>query len=1015
MSTPHTQTSKTQASGSIGFRLLLIALWASVVFLIDLSSRLGLTVGILYVPAVLYSLVVRRRDLTLAITAASILLIVVGWFMSPPAVQGFSEIYVTANRLVSMLVVGLTGWLVVAHLRVFVALEDRNQTLDDLQARLANQNRLLTIASSVGAMGGWELEVPSMELRWSDEVSRIHGLTPGSSPPSLAQALAFYHEDDRDLVGNSIDAAIQDQKPFDFEARLTTADGRAIWVRAAGQPVVASDGRLQRLEGTFVDITKRKLADDAQHISLLRFKQLAESMPLIVWTADAKGELNYVTQAFFDYAGYPGQDDASHWVNTLHPEDREPCLKAWEYSVSSGKPFQLQYRVRRHDGQYRWHQGRAVLMLDQGTGERNWYGSVVDVHDQKLAMEQAQALADRLQETLESITDALFTLDLEWRFTYLNTRAEQVLHRSRDELLGRNVWEEFAPAVGSAFDIEYHRAMKEQEPVVFEQFYPPLNTWFEVHAYPSPNGLAVYFQDITARRKADAQIRLLETAIAHLNDVVIITEAEPVSVPGPRIVYVNDAFERRTGYSRDEVIGKTPRILQGPETSRSELQRISDALSNWDPVRAELINYTKAGEPYWVELEIVPLANDKGWFTHWVAVERDVTERRQLFDRVQHLERMEAIGQLTGGVAHDFNNLLTVMLGNAELLSEELADKPALHGSAKLIVQAGLQGASLTKRLLAFARRQPLQPSATDVNQVVKGMEPLLRRTLGAQIHLEVAAGAGLWTALVDPAQLEDALLNLVINGRDAMPSEGRLTIETANVWIDDEYASKEADLAAGQYVMVAVSDTGVGISQQDQSRLFEPFFTTKPKGTGLGLPMVYGFLKQSGGHVAVYSELGQGTTVKMYLPRTQQKPEARLDTVPSAAAFKGGETILVVEDDPLVRRFATELLESLGYRVLVPENASHALEVLKTNPSIDLLFTDVIMPNDMGGRELVQKALEIKPDLKVLYTSGYTDNAIIHHGRLDPGVILLNKPYRRVDLARKIRAALGSRKREGK
>lgn len=992
--------------------------WVLVVLLIDVSASLGLAIGALYAPAVLYTLVLRRRGFTLATTFTAVVLILAGWLLSPPAVEGFPQAFVLANRLISIVVVVLTAGLVLARLKAFNELDQRTVSLEELQRRLGNQNRLLNVASTLGAMGGWELDVTSMELRWTDEVARIHGLKPGDRAPSLSDALGFYHEDDRDLVQNSVDAAIQDHEPFDVEARLVTMDGRLVWVKAVGQPVMGDDGKVLRVEGVFLDITKRKLADDAQRISLLRFKQLAESMPLIVWTANAQGELDYVTQAFFDYAGFgAANEDRSHWINTLHPDDRDNCVKVWSESIASGQTYHVQFRIRRHDGEYRWHEACAVRMADIGTGEQKWYGSAIDIHDQKLALQQVQSLADRLQETLESITDALFTLDTDWNFTYLNKRAEQVLHRTKEDLLGRNVWVEFEPAVGSAFDIEYHRAMREQVPVVFEQFYPPLDTWFEVHAYPSSKGLAVYFQDITARRQADAQIRLLETALAHLNDVIIITEAEPIGEPGPRIVYVNDAFERRTGYRPDEVIGRSPRILQGAETSRADLDRIRYSLEHWAPVRAELVNYTKSGEPYRVELEIVPLANDKGWFTHWVAVERDVTERHQLHERVQHLERMEAIGQLTGGVAHDFNNLLTVMLGNAEFLSEHLSHDDALQGSAKLIVQAGLQGASLTKRLLAFARRQPLEPRAVDVNQVLQRMQPMLARTLGNSVELELVRAAGLWVALVDPSQLEDALLNLVINAGDAMPEGGRLTLETSNAWISDEYAQSQPGLEPGQYVMLAVSDTGTGISPQDKARLFEPFFTTKPKGkgTGLGLAMVYGFLKQSGGHVAVYSEIGKGSTFKMYLPRTRLVPQAEPTNDSFELKSGKGETILLVEDDVLVRQFAYDQLDSLGYKVILANDPAHALEILRSGSVVDLLFTDVIMPGDMGGRELVEQARQIKPELKVLYTSGYTENAIVHHGRLDAGVLLLNKPYRRIDMARKIRAALDGRNGERK
>jgi PAS domain S-box-containing protein len=496
--------------------------------------------------------------------------------------------------------------------------------------------------------------------------------------------------------------------------------------------------------------------------------------------------------------------------------------------------------------------------------------------------------------------------------------------------------------------------------------------------------------------------------VSRLNDVVIITEAEPINDPGPRIVYVNDAFVRRTGYSREDVIGKSPRILQGSGTSRAELDRIRQAIQNWRPVRAELLNYTKAGDEYWIEIDIVPMADDTGWYTHWVAVERDISERKLLEDRVRHLQRMDAIGQLTGGVAHDFNNLLTVMVGNAELLVESLEDRPELSTSAKMIAQAGSKGAELTKRLLAFARRQPLEPRALNVSRVVTDMQSLLIRTLGEHIELEFVMGAGLWSAMADPSQLEDALLNLAINARDAMMSGGRLTIETGNVWFSSDYAREHPDLSPGQYVMIAVSDTGCGIPPENMKRLFEPFFTTKPRGqgTGLGLPMVFGFLKQSGGHMTVYSEPGQGTTVKMYLPRTtEQWVEPVAAEVESTRG--GGQTILLVEDDHLVREYARSQLLGLGYNVVCAEDGKRALDILRSDARCDLLFTDVVMPGGLSGRQLADQAKLLRPGLKVLYTSGYTENAIVHHGRLDPGVLLLNKPYRRVELAEKVWRAL--------
>jgi PAS domain S-box-containing protein len=390
----------------------------------------------------------------------------------------------------------------------------------------------------------------------------------------------------------------------------------------------------------------------------------------------------------------------------------------------------------------------------------------------------------------------------------------------------------------------------------------------------------------------------------------------------------------------------------------------------------------------------------------------DVSEQRALADQLRQAQRLEAVGQLTGGVAHDFNNLLTVMMGNAELLHDALREaQPGLAELAGMIGTAAGMGAELTRRLLAFARKQALQPQPVDPRRLVEEFEPLLRRTLGAGVAIRTDFGESVWPALADPGQLENALLNLCLNARDAMPEGGRLLIEAGNVVLDDEYASQHQDVQAGDYVMLAVSDTGCGMAPDQLARVFEPFYTTKRKGlgTGLGLSMVYGFVRQSRGHVSVYSEPGVGTAVRLYLPRLQDHqplpalPEA--GTVPTG----GGELVLLVEDDPMVRSYAARQLEGLGYQVLIADDGEQALALLTQRADIDLLFTDVVMPGGMTGRQLADAARAHRPGLRVVFASGYSENAIIHHGRLDPGVLLLSKPYRRAELAAKLRQAFAT------
>ncbi len=376
--------------------------------------------------------------------------------------------------------------------------------------------------------------------------------------------------------------------------------------------------------------------------------------------------------------------------------------------------------------------------------------------------------------------------------------------------------------------------------------------------------------------------------------------------------------------------------------------------------------------------------------------------------QLRQAQKMEAVGQLTGGIAHDLNNILTVITGTIEILAEAVADRPELAAIAKMIDEAAGRGADLTQRLLAFARKQPLQPREVDVNSLVSEAANLLRPTLGGQIEVHTVLAGDASHALIDPSQLNNAILNLALNARDAMADGGKLTIETGNIVLDDSYASVNADVTAGNYVMVAVTDSGHGIPADLLIKVFEPFFTTKDvnKGSGLGLSMVYGFVKQSNGHIKIYSEEGHGTTVRIYLPQatgTAQPAEEE-----STLSIEGGdETILVVEDDSLVRTFVLGQIQSLGYVTLHAANATEALAIIDGPEHIALMFTDMIMPGSMNGRQLADVALQRRASLKVLFTSGYSNEAIIHHGHLDAGVLLLAKPYRKSDLARMIRAAL--------
>ena len=440
----------------------------------------------------------------------------------------------------------------------------------------------------------------------------------------------------------------------------------------------------------------------------------------------------------------------------------------------------------------------------------------------------------------------------------------------------------------------------------------------------------------------------------------------------------------------------------GADQPRDYDQHDIHFLNGFASVLAEAVSTAARGAALQVTVDqMKALVGEKDRLLH----EKNVADLR-----LRQTQKMEAVGQLTGGIVHDLNNILTVITGTIEILAEGVADRPELVAITKMIDEAGVRGADLTQRLLAFARKQSLRPREVDLNALVSEATNLLPSTLGENVEVRLMLAADTSRALIDPCQLKNTIRNLALNARDAMVDGGKLTIETGNAVLDDNFASMNGDVTAGNYVMVAVTDSGHGIPAGILDHVFEPFFTTKEvgRGSGLGLSMVYGFVKQSNGHIKIDSEEGRGTTVRIYLPQAAGIAEPA-EFARSSSVEGGRETILVVEDDHLVRTFVVGQIQSLGYATLAAVNAAEALVVIDSPTEIDLLFTDMIMPGSMNGRQLADKALQRRSSLKILFTSGYSNEAIIHHGHLDAGVLLLAKPYRKSDLARMIRAALAA------
>jgi PAS domain S-box-containing protein len=509
----------------------------------------------------------------------------------------------------------------------------------------------------------------------------------------------------------------------------------------------------------------------------------------------------------------------------------------------------------------------------------------------------------------------------------------------------------------------------------------------------------------TATREESRLRALVDTAV----DGVILID----SMGG--VLMFNPACERLFGYVAEEVVGQNVKMLM-PQSFRDEHDGYlhnyrTSGVRKIIGIGREVIGQRKDGTTFPMDLSVGE--SKEGEEVFFVGIIHDLTQRKRTEEQLAQAQKMETVGQLSGGIAHDFNNLLTVILGNTEALSEKLRARPDLKALCDGVFAAGQRGAELTKHLLAFGRRQVLQPVPVDCNEMLTDLQRLLQRTLREDIEISLQLTPVLIPALADPTQLESAVLNLSLNAQDAMPEGGRLTFSTGIAPLDERYRDLNPEVPPGDYVLVCVTDEGVGMPAEVRERAFEPFFTTKEvgKGSGLGLSMVYGFVKQSGGHVAIYSEPSLGTSVRLYLPAADigRGPVTTAPDLGEHEAPRGAETILVVEDDPFVRGYAVATLEGLGYQVKVAANGPEAITRLSSEEHIDLLFTDIVMPGGMNGWELAQRAAELRPGINVLFTSGYALDTLIANGRALQGVTILMKPYRKADLAWRIRQVLTS------
>jgi PAS domain S-box-containing protein len=630
--------------------------------------------------------------------------------------------------------------------------------------------------------------------------------------------------------------------------------------------------------------------------------------------------------------------------------------------------------------------------------------------------EELRTVKEQLSWLLASLPIVVFASAAEGNFdaTYISGNIEEITGYPPGDFTGRpgfwsgNIHPEDAPGVFAELP-----KLTEQGTLEHEYRFRKADgsyVWFRdsLRLVRAPDGGAshvVGVREDRSRSRRDAEVRaLLGMAVEQAAETIMITDTEGT------IEYVNPAFEKISGYDAEEVIGKTPRIQKSGHHEEEFYKEMWDTLRRGESWSGSIVNRRRNGNLFQEMAVISPVRGTSGKIEHYVAVKRDVTTEVELEEQLRQSQKMEAIGKLAGGIAHDFNNLLVAVTGYSDILLGRLGQDDPGRKEIEEIRNAGDRAAALTRQLLAFGRRQLLNLKVVDLNETIWEMENMLRRVIGEDISIMTFPGNNLWPVRVDPGQVEQVIMNLVVNSRDAMPGGGKLTIETSNVRIDEEYARRRSGVKPGEYVMLAVSDTGRGMSPEVQGRIFEPFFTTKDagKGTGLGLSTVYGIVKQTGGNVWVYSEEGMGSAFKVYLPAVPDSEKiAGKSEKREKRSARGTETLLLAEDEEVVRNIIRAVLGSNGYQVIEARDGREALEIADRHQGpIDLLLTDVIMP-EINGKDLATCLVEKHPEAKVLYMSGYTENAIVHHGVLDAGTAFLQKPFRADALAQKVREVL--------
>ena len=827
------------------------------------------------------------------------------------------------------------------------------------------------------------------------------------------------HADDIEASQKTLSDLRAGRNIVDFINRNLCKDGTYRWIEWRSKPyqdaLIYAVGR---------DVTEReKVEEQIQRLS--ETWNLAQKMAKIGhWSRDVETREPIWSDQMFLILGFDPERGAPNYetfIETLHPDDREMFEEAFQ-SALNGTSYNIEARAILPDGSMCWFNAQGFPRYDQHGNIVEIFGTLQDITERK----QTEEALRFTQYAIDKTIDQAFWMTEDGSIFYVNDAACRALGYAREELLTLS-----APDVASppkAFD-EHWRDLRKHGSITFETLCRakdghrfPVEIRANYVVFDGKEYNCAFVTDITERKRMEQSLRESEG----FQRALLQTIPDLIWLKHPNGVFLacNAMFERLYGAKEEEIVGKTDYDFVEKNLADFFRERDRMAIAAGEPTsNEEWVTFADNGHRALLETIKTPMIDDRGKLIGVLGVARDITERKKaeeekvkLKSQLQQAQKMESVGRLAGGVAHDFNNMLGVILGYGELVLEETDPSLQLHGALQEIMKAAQRSTDITRQLLAFARKQTISPKVLDLNKTVLGMTDILRRFIGEDIDLVWLPAEAIWPVRIDPGQIDQILVNLCVNARDAIPDVGKVTIETCNVEFDETYCTHHFGFSPGEYVLLAVSDNGNGMDAETLENIFEPFFTTKAssKGTGLGLATVYGIVKQNKGFINVYSEPGQGTTFKIYLPRHRTNAEYLPEKVMEQPAETGHETILLVEDELAILKMTTMMLENLGYQVMASRTPTEATGLAREYAGdIHLLVTDVVMP-EMNGRDLVKSIRSIHPHIKCLFMSGYTANVISHHGVLDNGVNFIQKPFSKKKLGAKVREALGKDETQG-